>query len=404
MPRFLYRAKADPAAGLVEGTVEAEDLRAAVVKVSLLGLIPVDLLPESPALGSISPRGLRRGVSSRWIAICTRQLSDLLESGLTMLNALNIVAKQIPHPRLKTILQDVAEAVRAGSTLADALARHPPVFSRLYVAMVRAGEAAGALETVLNRIADAVEAEEELKAKIWTALTYPLFLSAVGLLTIGVLLGLVIPRLSTMFSDMGQMLPLPTRIILGVSHGITRFGWMIAVAVGLAGLALRRMIRSAEGKRGWDRLLLKVPVVGRLILQAEIARLGRTMGTLLTQGIPMLQGLQIVRETVGNELLREDLARVERAVAAGSSVAQATQNARTIPVFVQNMILVGETSGRLEQALGKVASAYEREVDRSVKVLTTLLEPALILFMGVIVGGIVMAMLLPIFQLNLMVR
>jgi type II secretory pathway component PulF len=270
--------------------------------------------------------------------------------------------------------------------------------------MVRAGEAAGALETVLNRIADAAEAEEELRSKIWTALTYPLFLSAVGILTIGVLLGVVIPRLATMFSEMGQMLPLPTRIVLAVSGGIARFGWMIAIGIGLGAAAFRRMIRSPEGKRGWDRLILKIPVIGRLILQAEIARFGRTLGTLLTQGIPMLQGLQVVRETVENEPFREDIGRVERAVAQGSSVAQATREARTIPVFAQNMISVGETSGRIEQALAKVAGAYEREVDRSVKVLTTLLEPALILFMGVIVGGIVMAMLLPIFQLNVMVR
>lgn len=403
MPRFFYKAKSTPLQ-LVEGTVEAEDLKGAVVKVNQLGLIAVHVQPESSAALTTLTRSWQRAVPPRWLAIVTRQLSDLLESGITMIHALGVVSHQTPFLRLRRILEQVAEVVRGGSTLADGLERHPSVFGRLYVALVRAGETSGALEVVLKRLADSLEAEEELKAKIWGALTYPLFLSAVGLLTIGVLLGFVLPRLSTMFMEMDQLLPLPTRIVIGVSTLLSRFGWLLIVGLALAWFAFRRVIRSTEGKTVVDRFLLKIPVVGKLLLQAEVARFGRTLGTLLGQGIPMLQSLGIVQETLGNEILRIEVGEIQRNVQDGASMAQAMENSPTFPVFVQNYIAVGETSGKLEQALAKVASAYEREVDRSVKVFTTLLEPALILIMGVVVGGIVMAMLLPIFQLNLMAR
>ncbi len=403
MPRFLYKAKSSPAQ-LVEGMVEAEDLKGAVVKVSQLGLIPVELQPESPsALGTLT-RSWQGSVPPRWLAIVTRQLSDLLESGLTMIHALNVVSQQTPLARLRGILQDVSELVKGGSTLGGALERHPAAFNRLTVALVRAGETSGALEAVLRRLADSLEAEEELKGKIWGALTYPLFLSAVGLLTIGVLLGFVLPRLSTMFVEMGQLLPLPTRIVIGVSGLLSRFGWLLMVGLALTWFAFRRVIRSMEGKTVLDRFLLKIPVVGKLIVQAEVARFGRTLGTLLGQGIPILQALGIVQETLENEILRQEVGEIRRKIQDGVSMAQAMEDSPAFPVFVQNYIAVGETGGKLEQALAKVASAYEREVDRSVKVFTTLLEPALILIMGVAVGGIVMAMLLPIFQLNLMAR
>lgn len=403
MPRFLYRAKSTPV-NLVEGMVEAEDLRAAVAKVSQLGLMPVDVQPESPTTIAALAKSFRRPVSGRWLAISTRQLSDLLESGLTMLSALRVICQQTPSERLKNILEDVAGVVKGGGTLSDGLDRYPHVFSRLYVALVRAGESSGALEEVLRRLADSLEAEEELKAKIWTALTYPFFLSGVGLLTIGVLLGVVIPRLVTMFSEMGQLLPLPTRMILYASQLLSHYGWFFLILLIFGWFSFRGFIHRPEGKMLLDSFLLRVPVVGRLIVQAEIARFGRTLGTLLGQGVPMLQSLGIVRETLVNELLRQDLRMIQQAVQAGASMSQATQSAKNIPSFVQNFISIGETGGRLDQALTKVATSYEREVDRTVKVLTTLLEPALILFMGLIVGGIVMAMLLPIFQLNLMVR
>lgn len=402
MARYLYKAKSSPAK-LVEGTVEAEDYLAAITKISRLGLTPIEVLSERGPSSSPTRRFKHR-ISHQAVAICIRQLSELLEAGLTLLNALQVVSQQTPQLGLRQILEEVAETVKGGASLSQALSRYPKVFPQLYVALVSAGESSGALGVVLEKLADTLEAEGDLRGKVLTALAYPLVLCGVGSITVWVLLSFVVPRLAAMFGEMGQTLPIPTQVVLASSQFVSGHGWLIGLLLFLGVVSFRRVVATSRGRLFFDRKLLKIPLVGKIIVQSELGRFGRMLGLLIGQGVPMLQGLGIVHHTVQNEVLKADLARIQRAVEEGSSLEQAVAQAEAFPIFVRNLISVGEAGGQLQKALEKIARSYEREVDRTMKVFTSLLEPMLILAMGTVVGGIVIAMLLPIFQLNFLVR
>ena len=344
-----------------------------------------------------------KGVGLRDLSNFTRQLSNLLDSGLPILNALGILMEQSENPHLKHTLGLIRDDVKDGVTYSAALTKHPKIFSTLYVNMVASGEVSGSLEDVLRRLSDFLERDEETRSKIRASLAYPGLMAFVGFVTIFILLSFVAPRLTGIFVDLGQMLPLPTRMLIGISSLFARFWLFIIIAIAAMAVAFNRWANTKEGKATFDSLKLKIPLVGSFIQKAEIARLARTLGTLIANGVSIVQALRVCASIIDNNVIKEELIRASKEVVEGAALSKSIKKGKYFPSMVINMIAVGEESGSMERALFKVADAYDSEIDRAIKAITSMLEPGLILFMGLIIGFIVIAMLLPIFQLNLMV-
>ena len=403
MPRFTYRAK-DHALHVLEGTIEADNEAAVVTQLGREGVFPISITelgaptsssPGTPLLGRIGPRAL---------AYTTHQLADLLGGGLPLLSALTLLARQTESPSLRRVIEALADAVRDGRSLSEALADHPRVFPPLYRSVVKAGEVGGGLEQALSRLAELGEHEAELRSRVFSASAYPLFVLGLAAAMTAFLMAYVIPRLSLVLLETGQLLPLATRILLGLSGLVTRWWWAMALGAALLGWALRRWHSSARGRAMLDRALIAVPAVGSLVRRVDTARFARSLGTMVGQGVPILQALEVVAENLANATLRQAVSRARDAVRDGSSLAGALSATRQFPMFVSNMVAVGEESGTVDAALLKVAAAYERELDRVLRTLTAILEPVLLVFVGTIVLGIVLATLLPVFQLGLGVQ
>lgn len=403
MPRFIYKAKRNPKETL-EGKIEAKDDKDAVNKLRQMGIYPISIDSEDSITAAKSPLSfLKKGVSLTDLSTFTRQLSNLLDSGMTLINALDVLANQTQNKILVRAASDIKIDIKDGVSFSDALSRHPKVFPALYTNMVRSGEIGGMLEEVLSRLADLSEADEQTLSKVKTSLAYPILMMLVGAATIFVLLSFVAPRLVGMFSDLGQALPLPTVILIKVSNFFAAFWWLIILVAASLYIAIIRWAKTMEGKRVFDQAKLKLPIIGHFLKTAELARLSRTMATLIRNGVPMVEALDVLSKTSGNEILRDDLKKVRKAVVDGLSLSGSMKQSPLFPPMMINMINVGEESGSLEDSLFKIANSYDKEVDRSIKVFTTLLEPTLILVLGAVVGFIVIAMLLPIFQINLLV-
>ncbi len=402
MPRYVYRAK-DNSLKVLEGTIEAESETAAITRLGTLGVYPLTITEATPEEDLRSHAAPRR-LPSRTLAYASRQLADLLGGGLSLFNALSLLSQQTEHRALQAVWASVGGAVRDGQALSEALLRHPDVFSPLYISMIRAGEAGGSLDLVLNRMADLLESQSELKTRVASALVYPLVVLVIGLLTIIVLLTYVVPKLSALFTETGQLLPLPTRILLSISGTLSRWwwGWLGAGMIGVWGV--RAFRRSPAGRVMVDRLMMRLPVGGLLLRKAQIAQFARSLGVMVGQGVPMLQALEVASSTVSNLVLRQAIFRVKEAVQEGGSLSNALAVSGQFLPFVSNLVAVGEESGTLETALVKVATSYERETDRTLRVLTTILEPLFIVVVGLIVMFIVISMLLPIFQLGLIAQ
>ncbi len=405
MPQFSYRAKKGPKE-IVDGVLEAESRHAAITRLTAQNLFPLRVEEKTATSGrDKSPFSLSfsRGqkISGNDLAVWERQLADLLEAGLPLLRALEVLNAQTQHRGMHAVLSALIEDVKAGKPLSEAMGKFPKVFNPMTMSMVRAGEVGGILNNVLARLADFSEKDQETRGKIRAAMAYPLFLCMMGLVTIVVLMVFVIPKLLPVFDEIGQSLPLPTRILLAISFFCRDYGWVPAGFIVLAITAFRRQLRSAEGRKGFDRAKMNFPLLGPLVNKSEIGRFARTLAALLANGVPVLQSLKISSEGVGNVVLREELDKVFEDIARGQQLGECMKKSALFPPFAVNMIAVGEQGGQLERALDKVADAYEKDVDRSVKFTTSLLEPAMILLMGSLVGFIVMAMLLPIFSINL---
>lgn len=402
MPRYAYRAR-DESRQPLEGTIEAESEAAAISRLGTEGLFPISVVEVGGGTAS-SRRVVSRRLSARALAYTTRQLGDLLGGGLPLLNALTLLTKQTEQPQLARIIESLAGAVRDGRSLSEALSDHPRVFPPLYRSLVRAGETGGGLEQALNRLAELGEHEAELRSRLLSASAYPLFVLSVAMLMSVFLLMYVIPKLSLVFLETGQLLPLPTRFLLGVSQLVLHWWGLLILGLVLAVWGIRRWYASPKGKALIDRQLIAVPAVGTFVRKLETARLARNLGTLVGQGVPMLQALDVVADDVSNATLRLAVQEVRTAVRDGSSLAGAVSATRRFPVFVANMVAVGEESGTVDAALLKVASAYEREVNRTLQDATTILEPVLLVAVGGVVMFIVLAMLLPVFQIGLVVQ
>jgi type II secretory pathway component PulF len=402
MPRFTYRAK-DQSLNIVEGMIEADSEAAALSRLGGEGVFPVSI-SELGASASGGFGGLPRRVSARTLAYATHQLADLLGGGLPLLSALTLLAKQTEHSGLQRVIESLADAVRGGGSLSEAMAAHPQVFPSLYRSMVRAGEAGGGLEQSLTRLAELGEHEAELRSRLLSASAYPLFVLCIAFLMCIFLMAYVIPTLSLVFIDTGQVLPLPTRILLAISRVITHWWWAIGLVL-VAGIAwIRQWYANPLGKAALDRALISLPGVGSSLRRLETARMTRNLGVMVSQGVPILSALDVVSTNIANATLRQALVRVRGAVLDGQSLAAAIAETKEFPVFVSNMVAVGEESGTVDAALLKVAATYERELDRALRTLTTILEPVLLVVVGGVVMFIVLAMLLPVFQLGLGVQ
>lgn len=402
MPTYAYRAK-DRALKVVEGTLEAESEAAAIARLGGLGVYPMTIAEAQVGAQLPVIAGAKR-VPNRTVAEMSRQLADLLSGGLSLFSALSLLSQQIEHRLLRRIVSEVAQAVHDGQALSDALAQHPEVFSPFYISLVRTGETGVGLDAVLARLADVAESEAELKSRVTSALVYPLVVLCIGVLTIIVLLTYVVPKLTALFAESGQLLPLPTRVLLAISGSLTHWWWVWGVGLTAGVWAARAIPRSPTGRVLVDRTLLNMPLVGTLVRKLETSRLARNVGVMVGQGVPVLQALEVGSATVGNTILRQAVLHLKDAVQQGTSLAGALTESRQFPVFVSHMVAVGEESGTLDGALLKVASSYERETQRALQALTTVLEPALIVAVGLVVMFIVISMLLPIFELGLVAQ
>ena len=404
MPRFVYEAKKGPN-DIVKGTLVADNKNAAVQKISQTGYYILSLEEEGEALNTSAAGSIfSERINTKDIATFTRQLSDLLEAGITISKALDILHSQAENKKLKKMILDIRDFCIGGNPLSSALARHPRVFSNLYISMVRSGETGGMLEGILKRLSDFNEKQIEIQTKIKTALAYPILMIVVGIVTITVLITFVIPKMMGLFADFGQSLPLPTQILLGISSAIKKYWLLFIIFLVALVIAVRKIYDTSEGRAAIDRLKLSIPVMGNLVKKVEIARFARTLATLLENGVPILESLTIVLDTMGNAIIKTDVEKAYTAVKEGSSLAEGLGPSKVVPLAVINMIATGEEGGHLEKSLLKVAEGYDRESDEAIKIMMSLVEPVLILSLGLVVGFIVISMLLPIFEINFLVR
>lgn len=348
--------------------------------------------------------GFGGGVSGKDIVIFTRQFSTMIDAGLPLVQCLEILANQTENKTLAKTVGLVRADVESGSTYADALRKFPKVFDDLYVNMVAAGEAGGILDTILNRLAKHIEKAMKLKKEITTAMVYPGVIIGVAVVVISVLMVWVIPIFASMFTDFGGVLPLPTRIVVGASDFMKNNLLYIIGAVGALGYGVKRYYGTTGGRKLIDRFALKVPVVGDLIRKAAVAKFTRTLGTLIASGVPILEGLSIVAKTSGNKTVEDALISARQSISEGKTVSEPLGQSKVFPPMVIQMIAVGETTGALDAMLSKIADFYDDEVESAVAALTSLLEPMLMVVLGTVIGFIVIAMYLPIFQMGSVVK
>jgi type II secretion system protein F len=402
MPRYIYTAKSQPHK-TVSGSIDAESPQDAAAKLHKMGYFPVSVQPFEDFLDSRNVLN-RRSVPSKDLLIFTRQLSSLTESGVNLLEALVIVGRQANNKYLKAVTESLISKVKDGIPLSESMRSYPEIFSGLYTSMVSSGEAAGNLEQVLKKLADFQEKEEAFRDTLRQAMAYPVFILFVSCLTVLVLLGFVIPRLTEMFADMNQALPLPTLVLINISNLVRGYWWLMLLAVAAAVFFARQAMRGPQAKARVDALKLRVVFFGRVILESQISRLMRTFSLLLSSGIPTLTAMDTAAHVLTNDTLRGEMRRFSEEVRKGSSLSRCLAASKFFPAYVANIVAVGEETGNIESSLLRIADDYEKEVDGRVKAATRLLEPVIILVMGIIVGFIVLCMLLPIFQINLIAR
>jgi type IV pilus assembly protein PilC len=396
MPTFLWKGKT--AGGeTTAGELVAEN-RSQLVQMLRKRRISVVNVREKPK-GLSLPLLNRKSVSTKEMAIFTRQFATMIDAGLPLVQCLDTIAKQSENKYLKEVLVQVTQDVEAGSTLSDALRKQPKVFNNLYTNMVEAGEAGGALDDILERLAVHIEKAEALRRKVKGALTYPLVVAGVAILASVFMLVFIIPTFARMFSDFGAALPLPTRIVLGISYVLRTYWWALGAGIVGAVFGVKRFYSTPAGKRKIDAFLLKSPIFGSLLRKTAVARFTRTLGTLISSGVPILTGLEITAETAGNEVVKSAVLATKAGIKDGDTIAKPLRATGVFPPMVVQMVAVGEETGSLDEMLSKIADFYESEVDTAVDSLTSILEPLMIVLMGVLVGGMVVAMYLPMFKL-----
>lgn len=345
------------------------------------------------------------GVKDKDIVVFTRQFATMIDAGLPLVQALDILSTQVENKALSNTLQQVKTDVESGATYADALKKHPRIFTELYVNMVAAGEAGGILDTILNRLATYIEKAMKLKKKVKGAMVYPAVVTTIAILVIAVIMIFVIPTFARMFITLGGTLPLPTKIVINLSNFIAGIGGLIVLMAIVAVIVFIIQVRRTEkGKHVIDRLLLRLPIFGVLLNKVAVAKFTRTLGTLVSSGVPILDGLDITAKTSGNKVIEYAIMDVRKGVVSGKTLAEPITKAKVFPPMVTHMIAVGESTGALDAMLAKIADFYDDEVDAAVSNLTAMMEPLLMVFLGGAVGFIVVSMYLPIFRLITLIK
>ncbi len=408
MPVYEYRALSS-SGKTVKGILDADSDVVAREKLRASGIFPVEIkealskpkgLPSEP--GSVVR--LLRGVRPAEISVMTRQLSTLLGAGVPLIGSLESLVAQITNPTFKRIMAQVKESVNEGNSLALSLSQHPKVFSSIYVNMVQSGEASGSLDVVMDRLADFGEHQQALRSRFKAALAYPVFMSIVGIIVLFVLVTFIVPNITKVFTEMRQTLPLPTVLLIEISDFLLSFWWIILLGLFGGIVILRRMKGRPRGRYLWDRLKLRIPVIGPLNRKIALGRFARTLGSLLQSGVSLISALQIVSRIVDNVLIQEVIEKAGDEIQKGQSLAGSLSKSPWFPSMAVQMISVGEQSGELEGMLYKIAESQEREVESQITALTSMLEPVMILIMGVIVGFIVFSIILPIIEMSQMIR
>jgi len=390
-----------------KGVIESGEITAATKDEVIAQLrkrnITATVVIEKPK--KVSKFGFGGGVKDKDIVVFTRQFATMIDAGLPLVQALEILSTQVENKSFSKVLAQVKIDVESGSTYADALKKHPRVFSELYANMVAAGEAGGILDTILNRLAAYIEKAMKLKKKVKGAMVYPAVVSSIAVLVIAVIMIFVVPTFSKMFTSLGGTLPLPTRIVINLSNFIAGIGGLlVAGAIVAIVVFIVQFRRTEKGQHITDKILLRLPIFGMLINKVSVAKFTRTLGTLVSSGVPILDGLEITAKTSGNKVIEYAIMEVRKGVMGGKTLAEPITKAKVFPPMVTHMIAVGESTGALDAMLGKIADFYDDEVDSSVSNLTAMMEPMLMVFLGGAVGFIVVAMYLPIFKLITLIK
>ncbi len=399
MPTFEYQAM-DSSGQEVSGTIDAASESAASSQLKDQGYRPFEIAEKSEGGFELKiPFFSGSPVSGEEISLFTRQLATLLEAGLPLLRSINILEEQTENEDFKKILTSLSQDIQGGASFSEALGRHPDIFDELYINMVKAGEVGGVLETVLDRLAEFAEKNQELKTKIKSATMYPAIMFAIAILVVIFLMIFVLPTFIDLFTDMGVELPLPTRIVIGVSEFLQSRWYVVFGGVIAAYYGLKWYYGTEQGRYNIDKLQISVPIFGELFRKVATARFTRTLSTLIQSGVPILQAIEIVQDTIGNKVVAATMDDVYDSISEGDTISEPLHASGVFAPMVTHMISVGEETGNLDEMLGRIADNYEMQVDEMVEGLSSMLEPILILFMGVMVGVIVTAMFFPMFQL-----
>ncbi len=408
MPVYEYKAL-NQAGKTMSGIIDADNPVGARQKLRASGKFPVEVketTSRSKAVtsGQASVSTLFQRVRPREISVMTRQLAILLGAGVALVASLDTLISQSTNPSLKKIMAQIKESVNEGNTLAFSLSKHPKIFSQIYINMVRAGEASGSLDLVLDRLAEFSERQESLKGRFKAAMAYPVIMFFIGSGILFFLVTFIVPQISGIFTDMKQTLPLPTLMLISASNFLKTFWWLVLLVLLGVIILLTQFSKTPKGTYLWDKIKLRTPVFGIINIKMAMARFGRTLGSLVQNGVPLLAALEIVRNIVNNSLVARDIDNAMEQIGEGKSLAAPLDQSRWFPPIAVQMIAVGEQSGELENMLNKIADIYESETESQVMALTAMLEPIMILVMAVSVAFIVFAILLPIFDINQMVR
>jgi type IV pilus assembly protein PilC len=409
MPNFTYRG-VTAGGGQVRAEISAPDERAAARQLRSQGIVVQNIavkrgVSSSIAIGEIPLlKGLIGGVRGKDISVFSRQFATMIAAGLPLVQCLQTLGMQMERKSFQDIIAKVAYEVEAGSTLSDALGRFPRVFDELYVNLVHVGETGGVLDSMLSRLSTYLEKAQALKHRVQMAVVYPILVMTIAVLVVAFLMVFIIPIFAAFFENAGVPLPLPTRIVIAVSHGVTRY-WYIVLAVWAAiAYGFRAWYRTEPGRLAVDRFFLRAPIFGPLVRKIAIARFTRTLSALLGGGVPIIDALRITAKTAGNRVVENSVMAARERVMAGHTLGERLKDSGVFPPMVVQMVIVGEQTGALDNMLAKVADYYEDEVDVAVSGLTALLEPLLIVFLGVVIGGIVIAIYLPIFKVVTLVK
>jgi type IV pilus assembly protein PilC len=402
---FQYKVK-DKNGKLVEGSLEAENAQLVVSKLRSMGYVPIEIQQSGGATfqRELKLPGFSDRVKLKDVAVFSRQFATMINSGLSLLRALNILAEQTESKALAEIANQVRMDVEKGSSLSQAMSKHPKAFGRLYVSMVRAGEVGGALDSVLLRLADTIEKQVELRRKVKSAMTYPAVVAILVLTIVAAMLLFVIPMFEGIYKQLGGTLPAPTQFLINLSKFLRKL-WFI-VFFGIIGgvFGFRKWIASEEGRKQWDAIKLKMPIFGKLVRKTALARFSRTLSALVRSGVPILESLDIVAETAGNHVVATAVRETQAAVKRGDPLSKKLEEHPVFPPMVVQMMAVGEETGALDEMLDKIADFYDQEVEATVDAMTSLIEPLLIVVMGVCVGGMIISLYLPMFNIIKLIK